>query len=28
VSERIDILVVESVNKKQELVTLRGPRAL
>lgn len=26
VSERIDILVVESVNKKKELVTLRGPQ--
>jgi hypothetical protein len=26
VSERIDILVVESVNKKAELVTLRGPQ--
>ena len=26
ISERIDILVVEKVNKKKELVTLRGPQ--
>ena len=26
ISERIDVLVVEKVNKKKELVTLRGPQ--